>query len=107
LRWRCAGFDDGGHERRESRRSPSALGRKLGATARVPRSRMVCDDASSAARSAHGRVCRIQMESTHAQGFSGMWRSSNAQYCVAKPGIGADAFSDFETMVSAEVGGWF
>ena len=29
LRWRCAGFDDGGHERRESRRSPSALWRKL------------------------------------------------------------------------------
>lgn len=30
LRWRCSGFDDGGHERRESRRSPSALWRKLG-----------------------------------------------------------------------------
>jgi len=30
LRWRCAGFDDGGHERRETRRSPSALGRELG-----------------------------------------------------------------------------
>src|SRR5690349_24544502 len=30
LRWRCAGFDDGGHERRESRRRPSALWRKLG-----------------------------------------------------------------------------
>lgn len=30
VRWRCAGFDDGGHERREARRSPSTLGRELG-----------------------------------------------------------------------------